>query len=126
MPEGQFLGKKGSYIYTADSGALYVLRRDQTLATLPGVDLPPATVNSDNLQATPQGIKYRGVYWQSELNGRLVRKFIICGSVLSTLYEKDVSTDLTIDGVAGYTTGKKGEAVSFTRLALAPEPPPAP
>lgn len=126
MPEGQFLGKKGSYIYTADSGALYVLQRDQTLATVTGADLPPATVNSDNLTATPRGLKYRGVFWQAELNGRIVRKFIICGSVLSPLYEKDVSSPLTIDGVEGSTTGKKGEAVSFIRLAQAPAPPPAP
>lgn len=126
MPEGQFLGKKGSYRYTADSGSVYVLRRDQTLATVNGADLPPAVVGDEGLSATPQGLKHRGVFWQAELNGRIVRKFIICGSILSALYEKDTSSDLTIDGVPGYTTGKRGEQLSFVRLALAPTPPPAP
>lgn len=124
MAEGQFLGKKGSYKYTADSGNVYVIRRDQTLATVNGAELPPAVVGDEELSATPKGLKFRGVFWQAELNGRIVRKFIICGSILSPLYEKDTSSNLTIDNVAGYTTGKKGEQLTYVRLALAPEPPP--
>lgn len=126
MAEGQFLGKKGSYRYTADSGSVYVIRRDQTLATVNGVDLPPAVAGDEGLSATPKGLKYRGVYWQGVLGDRLVRKFIICGSILSPLYEKDTSSDLIIDNVPGYTTGKRGEQLSFVRLALAPSPPPSP
>jgi hypothetical protein len=124
MPEGQFLGKKGSYLYSTDSGIVYVIQRDQTLATLPGTDFTPATDAAQLLSPTPRRFGARGVHWQGELgsgvNLRIVRKFIICFTPTATLYASDVSQTLTIDGVAGFTTGKRGETLSFARLAIAP------
>ena len=124
MPEGQFLGKKGSYLYATDSGIIYVIQRDQTLATLPGTDFTPATDAASLLSPTPKRFQARGVHWQGVLgdgvNGRIVRKFIICFTPTSTLYASDVSQNLTVDGVLGFTTGKRGEQLSFARLALSP------
>ncbi len=120
MAEGQFLGIKGAYVYVDDSARSYVIRRDQTLATLPGTNLRTATTADANLTLLPRGFEPRGVYWQGELNGRIVRKFIVCGTPIGGLYENSGSTDLTVDNIPGVTTGKRGEKASFIRLALAP------
>ena len=116
MAQGQFLGPKGSYIYITDNGTAYVIRRDRTLATIPGTELAPATTATSNGGRLPQGFKPRGVYWQSFLDGQIVRKFIICGSPLSGLYDNPGSVELTVDNVVGYTTGRKGESQEFIRL----------
>lgn len=123
MAEGQFSGTKGAYIYRTDTGTGYVIRRDQTLATVNGTDLQPATPTNQGGGRLPQGLKPRGVHWQGVLNGRIVRKFVICGSPIAALYEAPGSVPLTIDNVEGFTTGRRGESQSFFRLAADPVPP---
>lgn len=123
MGVGQFTGPKGSYIYMTDNGTAYVIRRDRTLATVPGVELVPATTGTSNAGRLPQGFKPRGVYWQAYIDGEMVRKFLICGSPLSGLYDNPGSVQLTVDNVVGFTTGRKGESQEFIRL-VADEPVP--
>lgn len=119
MAEGQFSGIKGAYVYETDNGGQFVIRRDQTLATVSGVGLTAATQTGSFLFSLPTGFKPRGVHWQGTINGRTVRKFLICGRE-SALYESDRSTIITVDNVEGFTTGKRGEAFSFVRLAADP------
>lgn len=115
MPEGQFTGTRSSFVYTSDTGALYVLQLDDTLGGLAGADLDvfdPASPGA----ATPKPTRFspRGVYWQGTATGfETKRKFLVCGTTAATLYDSSVRQALTIDGVAGITTGRRGEQMSF-------------
>lgn len=121
MAEGQFLGARKAYVYTSDDGTTeYVLSLDETLATLTGVDLENYT-GQDGVIPAPKRFKPRKVYWQS--NDGKYRKKITCGTTDSTLYKANKSTTLTIDGVAGATTGRVGEKLTFVR-AQANDPTP--
>lgn len=123
MPEGQYTGQRQSYIYESDAGEAYILLLDATLAGLAGTGLVAATAaNAAGASPTPKRFRPRGVYWQGTLDGRVVRKRIICGTTESTLYQSDVSQSLTIDGVAGSTTGRTGEQLTFVRLGGAATP----
>lgn len=115
MPEGQFTGSRASYVYTSDTGALYVLQLDETLGDLTGVDLDAFDPGSPGA-ATPKPTRFspRGVYWQATATGfEGKRKFLVCGTTDATLYDSNVRQTLTIDGVAGTTTGRRGEKLSF-------------
>ena len=114
MPEGQFTGERKAYLYENDNGTKYVMQLDGTLGDLTGSNLEDYT-GQDGAQPKPTRFEPRGVYWQGKLGDRQVRKFIVCNASGSTLYESDTSQELTIDGVAGYTTGRRGEQLSFIR-----------
>lgn len=113
MAEGQFLGGKRTYLYVADDNNTYKILRDRTLGDLPGCDLDPATA-AIPAGRLPRDFDPRGVYWQSTaLIGRnYARKFLICNRN-STLYTSEGSVPLTIDGVEGATTGRRGERASY-------------
>lgn len=116
MPEGQFTGSKARYIYVSDTGISYTLRRDETLGDIAGVGLTeydPASPPTSFGGAKPSQLKPRGVYWEGTLGGTLRRKFLICGTTEATLYNSGARQALTIDGVAGFTTGRKGEQFTF-------------
>lgn len=113
MPEGQFTGQRGSYVYTNDEGNTYLLTLDQTLGDIVGNGLVAAT-STTVAGGPPARFKPRVVFWQGTLNGREVRKSIVCNSD-GSLYT-DVSQALTIDGVAGVTTGRRGEKLTYVRL----------
>lgn len=116
MAEGQFLGPRAAYLYVSDSGEQFVVRLDATLGDLPGIGLVRATTgNAGGATGKPVGMELRGVHWQGELNGRVVRKFLVCAAT-GAYYEGNVSQSVTIDGVAGVTTGKRGERQSFIKL----------
>lgn len=114
MPYGQFTGPRLKYAYEDDTGATVVLRLDST-NVIPNSALPvydPA-VNTEAI-AKPLGFKPRGVYWQAtaeDYEGR--RKFLVCGDPLAVLYSSNVPQVVTIDGVAGVTTGRRGEKLSY-------------
>lgn len=114
MPEGQYSGERGNYVYTSDDGSDYIISTDKTLGNIPGADLQLATAGSDAV-SPPRRFRPRIVYWQGELNDRIVRKKIICDST-SSLYQNNKSVALTIDGVAGFTTGRRGEKFSYLKL----------
>lgn len=114
MGLGQFTGPRLKYAYENDLGATIVLRLDATNviadSAMPVYD--PA-VNTEAI-GKPLGFKPRGVYWQATAAGfEGKRKFLICGDPLAVLYSSDVSRAVTIDGVAGITTGRRGEVQSF-------------
>lgn len=108
MAEGQYSGLRGNYEYTSDDGSEYIISTDRTLGAIPGADLQLATTGSDAVTA-PKRFRPRIVYWQGELNDRIVRKKIVCDST-SPLYQNNKSVALTIDGVDGFTTGRRGES----------------
>lgn len=112
MAEGQFLGNRKAYVYTTDDGKTTILQLDDTIATLTGTGLVPYTNQTPDLPATYR-FTPRVVYWESD--DRKKRKRITCGTVSSSLYAKTVSAALTIDGVAGFTTGRVGEKISYLR-----------
>lgn len=118
MPEGQFTGTRQNYIYEGDGGSKYIITTDETLGGLAGTGLEVATsANAADAAPAPKRFEPRVVFWQAELDGRMVRKAIICGDVTADLYAEDISQTLTIDGVAGSTTGRRGEKLSFLRLS---------
>lgn len=120
MPEGQYSGQRKSYIYESDAGKKYILLLDSTLASLANTGLVEATTeNAATATPAPKRFKPRVVFWQGTLNNRTVRKALVCGDVTATLYAKDTSQDVTIDGVAGSTTGRRGEKLSFVALGQA-------
>lgn len=115
MAEGQFTGSKTKVVYTTDSGKSIILRVDDDLVvTNSGLTVydpasPPANVTGKFLRFKP-----RGVYWEATATGfEGRRKFLICGGNDATLYAADTPTTLTIDGVAGITTGKRGESYTL-------------
>lgn len=116
MPEGQFLGSRKAYVYTADDATSeYYILLDETLASLAGVSLPAYT-GQTGVQPLPKRFKPRIVYWES--NDGVYRKRITCGSGAATLYAANTSQTLTIDGVDGRTTGRVGEKFSFVKLQV--------
>lgn len=120
MGEGQFTGARENYLYENDGGSNYVITTDATLGGLAGTGLEVATsANATDANPAPKRFKPRVVFWQAELDGRVVRKEIICGDVTADLYASDTSQALEIDGVAGFTTGRRGEKLSFLRLTAA-------
>lgn len=115
MPEGQFLGTRTTYNYTMDDGTTEVqLTLDSTIGGVANTALVPAT-NGDGSIPKPLKFEPRGVHWEGTLNGAKKRKFIPCNRT-SSLYAANVSTAVTIDGVAGQTTGRRGEKLSFNKL----------
>ena len=116
MPEGQFTGQRGQYLYTSDSDDIYIITTDKTLGDLAVCGLTPATqANAANASPAPKRFKPRVSFWQGTLNGRVVRKALVC-NVTSDLNEDTTPRAVTIDGVAGSTTGRRGEKMSFVFL----------
>ena len=111
MPEGQFSGSRAAYTYTTDAGNDIVICLDETLGSVTGNGLTKLTTAS-NLPGKPMKFSPRVVFWQGELNGKIKRKQIVC-NVGSSLYSNAGSANLTVDGVAGVTTGRRGEKQSF-------------
>lgn len=126
MPEGQFLGERGYFLYNSDAEVDYVIQTDATLGNLPQAGLVEADEdNAENVAFKPARLQPRGVHWQGVLNGRTVRKFIVC-SLESEIYKASGSNPLTVDGVQGVTTGRRGEVFSFPLLRKPTAGPPAP
>lgn len=113
MGVGQFSGPKGKYVYTSDTGDLYLITRDTDLAgtALTEVSLPLYTNQTDVGYAPPR-FKPRGVYWKADASP-FYRKFLICGAADAAAYDNSAPVAITIDGIAGKTTGKRGERVTY-------------
>lgn len=123
MAEGQFLGQKATYIYVTDSNDEYVITRDNDLSLASITGLVLYTEGAPDLDTLPRGIKPRGVHWVAVVNNRFVRKFLICGTQDATLYLLKGSAPVTIDGVKGFTTGRRGEQKRLARRsATVPAP----
>lgn len=111
MPEGQFTGTRSKYKYVADDLAIYALLLDDTLGEIEGNGLEKRASGDATLNK-PLNFKPRVVFWKGTLNGNIVRKEIVCNGD-STLYRSSSPVALTIDGVAGETTGRRGEKLSY-------------
>jgi hypothetical protein len=134
MPLGQFTGERKPYLYTSDGGDIYLIQTDTTLGDIEECGLVAATTaNVGDATTPPKRFKPRVTYWQGELDGKVVRKKLVCNRT-SDLTEATAPTAITIDGVVGSTTGRRGEQLSFLALpagdddAPSPDPqaPPAP
>lgn len=121
MAEGQYSGLKCTYEYVTDLNATYLLVLDATLGGLTGNGLVLATETTNGTPA-PSRFEPRTVFWVGTLNGRSVRKKIICGTQDADYYATDVSQNLTIDGADGRTTGRKGEKLSFVNICQTATP----
>lgn len=120
MPEGQFTGGRQTFLYVSDDNNSYLLLMDTTLGSIDGAGNTVATIaNSADAQNRPIRFKPRGVYWEATAAPVGARKFIICGDRAGDLYSAENSQAVTIDGVAGVTTGRRGEHFTYTRLANA-------
>lgn len=118
MAEGQYSGRRRPYLYISDSGEVFLLQKDETLGDLTGTALTRATTgNVGTATPVPKRFEPRGVFWQGELDGRVVRKFLVCNAT-GTLYVGNVPQAVTIDGVAGFTTGKRGEQLTFVTIPV--------
>jgi hypothetical protein len=116
MPEGQFTGERGVYLYTSDGDNVYLVQTDKTLGDLTETGLVAATTgNVGDASSMPKRFKPRVVYWQGELDGKQVRKKLVVNRN-SDLVSATTPTAITIDGVAGTTTGRRGEQISFLSL----------
>lgn len=114
MPTGQFTGPRDQYVYTTDTGAKYVLTLDADLAGLSGglTVFDPAAPGA--AVPAPRRFRPRGVYWQGTAAGYTTkRKFLVAGTPSDPIYASNTSQAITIDGVAGRTTGRRGERLSF-------------
>lgn len=114
MADSQFLGEKGDFIYVDDTGQEIKIKRDLDLAVLnTGLTAFDPAVNTTAI-GKPLGFKPRGVWWESTepgFEGR--RKFLICGAPNAALYASSVPVAQTIAGVAGVTTGRRGESLRY-------------
>ncbi len=81
MPEGQFTGKRATYDYVADDGSEYRLTLDETLGSLTGTGMGKTTTASTSTEI-PKRLKPRVVYWQGALDGRVVRKALVCNTMV--------------------------------------------
>lgn len=115
MPEGQFSGERKTYEYTSDTGATYLLTLDATIGDLTDNGLTPATQTTTGIPA-PKRFEPRVVFWSGLLGTKQVKKSLVCGTTDAPLYDLNISQALTIDGVNGTTTGRKGEKLSFLKL----------
>lgn len=113
MPEGQFSGTRSSYEYEADDGTMYLITLDTTLGNVTGTGLGLADTSTTATEL-PKRLTPRVVFWQGILNNRVVRKSLVCNAS-GALYSS-TSQNVTIDGVQGSTTGRRGEKFTFTRL----------
>lgn len=111
MPEGQFSGPRGRYVYTSDSGQQYILTLDVTLAAVTGTGLSVAAPGG-TIPPPPKKFKPRIVWWQGVLSGKVVRKRVVCNRP-SPLYETPGASAIAIDGVDGRTTGRVGERLTY-------------
>lgn len=113
------IGPKKKYKYTMDDGTVIKLRLDQTYGDLAACGLTAVTT-ADNAINKPSNFKPRVVYWQAnnvpaadnEPAISNVRRMLVCASD-SPAYTSVDNFSITIDGVVGQTTGRKGEAISF-------------
>lgn len=124
MPEGQFSGQRAAYLYTSDSDDVYIITTDKTLGDLAETGLVAATTaNIADATVAPKRFKPRVAFWQGSLENRPVRKALVCNRT-SDLIEATAPTAITIDGVAGSTTGRRGEKLSYPSLPAGAAAPP--
>lgn len=111
MP-ANLVGARKKYKYTMDDGTIIKLRLDETLGDLASCGLT-ALATGDNAGNKPVNFKPRVVFWQYvAADGKISRKELVCAPTAPAFVSVDNFT-LTIDGLQGQTTGRRGEQISF-------------
>lgn len=116
MPEGQFTGARGLYLYEDDTGEFILLTLDTTLVLANSglVLYDPENPPAGGACPAGNGFKPRVVFWQGTAAGfENARKSLVAGTNVAGLYATNLPQAITIDEVAGLTTGRKGESRSF-------------
>lgn len=114
MPEGQFTGARNKYVYTDDGGKDIILTLDSTLAALSPTLVVFDPANPGTAVPAPKRFQPRGVWWQATATGFVgKRKFLVMGDTSEATYASNISVQLTVDGVQGKTTGRRGEKLSY-------------
>lgn len=103
---GNTLGERRYYAYESDTNVSYSYLTDKDLGDAAD------QVLDDTFPPFPRRFKPRGVYVQGEVDGKIVRKFLICGDREDALYT-DGSQSVTIDSATFKTTGRRGESLPF-------------
>lgn len=116
MPSGQTLGNRAYFAYTADDGSVYSLQLDETLGLAAGLT-PDILAPNRPINFKPRYVLYEGV-----VDGKKVRKRLVCNSNFLA-YNTDQTATTVIDGVGYQSTGRVGEKLSYPRN---PPAPPAP
>lgn len=105
---GNRLGTKTVVTYVTDAGVLINLQVDSDLIiSNSGLEISQAG------QPKPLRFKPRVVFAQARVDGRTVRKALICGTNDAGLYSTNVPQSFDIDGLNFTTTGRRGETQSF-------------
>ena len=114
MGLGQFSGSRGKYTYTSDTGAKYYLTLDEDLVIV-GSGLSPYDPATDvGYTPPPKRFKPRVVFWRATGAGFVgKRKALVAGIATDDLYSFDGPQTFSVDGVAGITTGRRGEKITF-------------
>lgn len=106
------IGPRGKYKYIMDDGTVIKLRLDSTLGDIASCGLTPITT-ADNAGNKPTNFKPRVVFWtHTKADGSKMSKQLVCASDSAAFKSKD-NFSITIDGLAGQTTGRRGEQISF-------------
>lgn len=123
-------GTKAWHVYTDDKDNLWSVYMDTTLAALGG--LPLATAGSVPAEK-PRRLKMRRTYYKAADSTSKYRGFIPTGSTALTPTEghvgwNNVSSAITVNGVACVTTGRTGEKNTFPigTGSASPSPSPSP
>lgn len=101
------IGPRGRYEYESDTGQVYTVETDVDLAAAAGL----VAVSDPEPEGLPRRFKPRVVFVQATIGGKIARKDLIVNAD-SPLFT-DSRQAVTIDGTAGVTTGRRGEARSF-------------
>lgn len=107
MPAGNTLGSRKWFKYTSDGGTDYSFLTDVDLGTAGG-----ATQDA-TLPNFPRRFQPRVVFIEATIGGVKVRKNLIVSDPASALYTAVTTQNVTIDGTAFATSGRRGEQVSF-------------
>lgn len=104
-----------------DDGTIIKLRLDATYGDLAACGLDALTT-ADNAGNKPTNFKPRVVYWQSspftldadgnQIEQTVVRREFVCDANSDAFTSPD-QFSITVDGIAGQTTGRRGEVISF-------------
>jgi hypothetical protein len=106
MP-ANMLGSRRYYRYTDDLGNQFKYLTDADLGEAVGAVL------DDTLPDLPRRFRPRGVYMQGAVAGVRVRKFLICPTAGNEIYAANVSQPVAVDGATLFSTGRRGERVTF-------------
>lgn len=116
------VGSRGKYKYTMDDGTVIKLRLDATYGDLTPCGLSPVAT-ADNAGNKPSNFKPRVVFWipnadiaaadgQVARSRESLRRELVCAADSPAFTSKD-QFSISIDGIAGQTTGRRGEQISF-------------